>query len=257
MERRWAHGPHLDVEAEPWLATFPGLGSVSVAENGEVRVAADPGEAEQERAAALRWGWAEPLSLARQGYLLLNGTGMVSPDGSEALLLNGDPHDSAIAMIELVHHGWSVLGDRVTPTRWDQDRLVAHPRQAPVLVSRSRTAKAQWSGVPARRDSDALVTPVPRCADPTPLTTVIHLVSAKIAEPIELTPLTGLKRFEKATSLRFSGPLGDKHAISGGEPMAGDMRLANAVSSYLLGCSGSRIHEIRRALHPLMARVAA
>lgn len=260
VPRNHSHGPYLDTQEEPWEGSFPGIGRVTIDEGGGVSVYADPGEGHEEREQALRWGWAEPLSLTRQGFTILIGTGLVSVDGTEAMLLTGDPHDCALVMIELVRVGWQVLGDRITACRWEGAELVAYPRSAPVLVSRRRAKRAGWSGVPVRRGSDSIAVPVPRAQEPAVLRTVLGLRSAKDSDSIELTRVSGLQRFEQAASVWAGGALAseltDSADARSNALMARQMKLAQSINGYILGCSGSRSDEVRRALNPLVSAVS-
>ncbi len=141
----------LDRSGEPWVGTFPGLGSVRVWADGRVEadperdVEADPegaveagggepgpdggpghdgdradhGEPAELRRAALVHGWGEPLALARLGFRLAHGTAMVAPGADRCLLVSGDPHDAAIVVLGLAARGWQVLADRLTPVTID------------------------------------------------------------------------------------------------------------------------------------------
>lgn len=60
--RRWDTGPHLDSEAEPWRATFPGLSTVLVDETCALTI--EPDRQDDDIEDAPRWGWGNPVSLA-------------------------------------------------------------------------------------------------------------------------------------------------------------------------------------------------
>lgn len=257
MDRRWDNGPHIDSTGEPWRATFPGLGTVLVDDAGDLTIEPDqPGEQVE---AALRWGWGEALSLARRDYLLLTGSTVVTPDRERALLMVGDTHDVAILLLALASQGWAALADRVTPFRWDDDRLVAHPRQAPVVVSRRRARKAGWEGADIRQESDAVSVAVTRYTEPVPLGGIVQLRSAKSSEPIEQTRLAGMARLEGGATLRAPGVLSGRaggeetppdddpdsvRRMRAGEAMQSDLRLAQAAPILRLGFDSDRQDEV-------------
>ncbi len=93
------------------------------------------------REAALRYGWGEPLSLVRRGFRCAWGTGWCHRTGTAASSSTGRLHDVAIVLVELVALGWSVLGDRIVPTSWNDGELIAHHRDAPVLISQRRARR--------------------------------------------------------------------------------------------------------------------
>lgn len=215
-EQSW--GPSLDTDVEPWVARMPGLGAVLVAADGalEVRleddlpVALPDGEArvdtEEQKEAALRHGWGEPLSLARRGFRLAGGAGVVAPEGGACVILTGDPHDITAVLLELAHRGWRILADRITPVQWDGDQLIAHPRLAPLLAAKHRLAKSGDTGERVRADSDARTVDAAResCAHPV---TGILVVQQRRPDEEAFTPLTGHERFESAANLLVGGLL--------------------------------------------------
>lgn len=204
-------GPSLDRDAEIWVGTFPGLGSVRVHPDGTVEVAAavrpeDDRDTVEMRERALRFGWGEPLSFARRGFRLAHGAAVGPVAGDSCMLLLGDPHDVAIVLIELTLNGWGVLGDRPTPLAWDGQVLTAHPRSAPIVVSKRRAAKAELAGTQLRGDTDAVALDLPRINEPRHVAAV---VSMQIRKPDEdaFTPLSGHERFETAAGLFMRGAL--------------------------------------------------
>lgn len=161
-------------------------------------------QANRER--ALRFGWGEPLSFARRGLRCAGGAAVVPPTDDACLLLVGAPHDATNILIELTDRGWSVMGDRITPTEWQDAALVAHPRLAPLLASRPRAEKADLEGVPVRENTDSVLVDLPRTSESRPVIAVLTLQMRKPGEDA-LTVLTGHERFEAAASLMVGGAL--------------------------------------------------
>lgn len=160
------------------------------------------------RERALRYGWAEPLSLVRQGFQLFGGAGVVPPGGgSSCLMLHGDVHDTALVLLAFVSLGWSVLGDRFVPTRWQEGQLVAYPTDSPVLLSKRRAEKRGISGTKVRSHTDALEIDVPRSDSPADVAGVALLRIARPEDEV-LTVLTGHERFEPAVNYQVAGVLG-------------------------------------------------
>lgn len=202
--------PRLDRSVEPWLGTFPGLGSITVADDGSVTVEPDPDSDEVPALleAALRYGWAEGLSWTRRGFQLAAGAAVAPPGEGEplCLLLTGDPHDVVIVIADLVTRGWTVLGDRFTPVAWQGSLLVAHPREAPILMARRRATKLQVDGTPVRADTDCLIFEAPRQPYPAAVLAVAQVAMRRPQEdPLE--PLLGQQRFEAAAGLMMGGVL--------------------------------------------------
>lgn len=203
-------------QSGPWVGLFPGLGSVTVDEGGEVAVAPeegcgpDDGEDPALREAALRYGWGEALSFARRGFSLAHGAAICPPATTPAqpaetcLILTGDPHDAAIVILHLVGLGWTVMGDKYTPTLWEDGALVAHPRTAPVLVAARRLLKNEIEGVKVRAHTDARSVELPRTAESR---RVAGVVSLQMRKPDEAAfeVLTGHQRFEVAASIMGGG----------------------------------------------------
>ena len=214
-EQKW--GPSLDTDVEPWVARMPGLGTVLVAADGglEVRLEEDlplPGgelrvDSDEQKEAALRHGWGEPLSLARRGFRLAGGAGVVAPGDGPCLILAGDPHDAAAVLLALAHRGWRILADRVTPVEWVGDLLFAHPRQAPILAAKRRLAKSGDSGERVRADSDSRSVDLARESAAQPVAGIVVLQQRKPDEEV-LMPLAGHERFESAANLLVGGLLG-------------------------------------------------
>ena len=206
-----AYGPSLDRDTDVWLGTFPGLGAVRVNADGAITVdvanAADlPADECAARERALRFGWGEPLSFARRGFRCTGGAAAVPPLGGSCLLLHGEPHDTAIILLELARRGWTIMGDRFTPIEWHGDTLLAHAREAPILVSRRRAEKAGISGVSVREHSDALIVDLPRDPGSHKVEAVVLLQTRK-PEDVRLAPLMGHERFAAAANLTIGGAL--------------------------------------------------
>lgn len=201
--------PSLDRDSDVWVGTLPGLGSVRVHPDGAIEVTAadradDDADTVELRERALRLGWGEALSFARRGFRQSAGAAVGPVDGDTCMLLMGDAHDVAIVLIELVGHGWAVLGDRPTPLVWDSPTLTAHPRSAPVVVSKRRAAKADLEGTRLRGDTDAVALELPRITEPRRVAAIVAMQMRKPDE-VPLTPLAGHERFELAASLFMGG----------------------------------------------------
>ncbi len=125
---------------------------------------------------------------------------------SQCTLLAGDPHDVVIVIADLVDRGWTVMSDRYTPVRWEEDRLIAHPREAPILMASRRARKLDLAGTAVRDDTDAVAVEFPR---PTGSARVTAVVKVAMRRPHEaaLTPLAGQKKFESAAGLMLGGEL--------------------------------------------------
>lgn len=207
--------PTLDRSCEPWVGWFPGLGGITVAADGTVETTLDPQSDEDAtlRAQALRYGWGEGLSLVRRGFDLAGAVAAVPPQSAAAAgtdnvcqctLLAGDPHDVAIVIADLVDRGWTVMSDRYTPVRWEEDRLIAHPREAPILMASRRARKLNLAGTAVRDDTDAVAVEFPRHTGSARVTAVVKVTMRRPHEDA-LTPLTGQTKFESAAGLMLGG----------------------------------------------------
>lgn len=133
-------GPQLDRSGEPWIGTFPGLGTVRVHADGsyvvDVAPAGDAGARD-----ALEFGWAEPLSMTRRGLRLAHATTLLSPgadaypDPPGALMLSGRQQAVAEVAVCLADHGWRLIAHGFTPVE-TSGSLIAHPRRAPWVAPR-------------------------------------------------------------------------------------------------------------------------
>ncbi len=110
----------------------------------------------------------------------------------------------SIVLVELVAGGWSVLSDRLVPTMWVDGVLIAHPRDAPVLISQRRALRAELEGVPVRLHTDAVAVDVQRAAEPQP---ILAFVDAGIRRPDEpvMAQLNGHERFSAASLVMVGG----------------------------------------------------
>lgn len=216
-----AEAPTLDRSGEVWVGEFPGLGRVEVAPDGATSITVesappqidgeddhpDAGEDPELREAALRHGWAEGLSWARRGFRMAGGAAVCPPaDDLSCLVLSGDPHDVAIVLIQLVNQGWTVMGDKYTPTKWDDGVLVASARSAPVLISARRLAKASLEGTKVRAHTDSRAVELPRATGTRVVTAFCGLRMRKPDEDV-LEVLTGSERFEAAATTMTGGAL--------------------------------------------------
>lgn len=226
-----ATGVRLAREGLVWEGIFDGLGSVRVHPGGELDItvdgadALDPAELEQRRA-ALRWGWGEPLAWARRGCSVTVGTAIVAPGRRGALVVRGVVHDTAIVVAGLADRGWHVLAERIVPLRWSDDTAEVQPTDAPVLLARRRAEAMGLTGEPVRADTDALAVEVPRWSTPERLVGAVEVVMRRVGrERFEL--LEGHDRFEAASRLVTGGALApDGDPLTPSERMARDLRLA-------------------------------
>lgn len=230
--------PSLDRSADTWIGVLPGLGSVQIARDGSIEITVEPsapltgdddehpdaGEDAELREAALRHGWAEGLSWARRGYRLAAGAAVCAPDDEErCVVLAGDPHDSAIVLIQLVNRGWTVMGDKYTPTQWVDGTLMASSRSAPLLMSARRLAKAELEGVKVRGHTDARAVDLPRAEGTRQVAAFCSLRMRKPDEAV-LEVLAGAQRFEAAAGIMIGGALfpapasDDERSDDGAEP---------------------------------------
>lgn len=231
----------LNRDVEPWVGSFPGLGTVHVASDGsfEVSVVEDGAGAEDvaRRRRALTHGWAEPLSLARRGFVMINGAALVPPaaDGAGCLVVRGEHSELSRTAIALAQRGWSVLADRVTPATWEGQHLVAHPTSAPIVGHTRLAGLHGVGGDRVRVDSNVTTLNLARCAVGQP---VVAHVSVGFRRPKEqhLSVLSGHARFN-ATSVMLAGGVLSHHdstlapADRAKEAMAEQMRFASLPSA--------------------------
>lgn len=218
----------LECDSEVWTGYFPGLGSIAVDADGNIDVAAEPSSEEemQTRQRALRYGWAEGLSFVRRGFMLAAGAGVVHPGSGESMILTGDAHDVAVALVELSTRDWLTLSDRYTPVQWHGDQLFAYPREAPLLLATDLGQMQAVSGEPARTDTDALIVELPRATVPAVVTSVAS-IARRLQHDEVLSNLTGQNRFEAASQLILGGILAQ------GRMTQGEVRMAKAMSETL------------------------
>lgn len=202
--------PTLDATANAWVGVFPGLGSISVDDRGDV-VVSPYGDANDDptillqRERALLWGWAEPLSWLRRGYHLIDGIALGHPDEESCIVVSGDYHDSSRLVVNLIADGWLLISDRPSPYSWVGDDLIAAPREAPFLIARRRAIKAGLEHQSVRADSDSVEVQAPRL---TQERKVVAFVSVGARRPFEenLEMLSGHKAFRYATGLLLARP---------------------------------------------------
>lgn len=217
-------GITLDTSIEPWIGVFPGLGSVRVFADGTYDVApvqidvADPGaesEANQpgedlleERRRALTHGWAEPLSWARQGYVVAAGTTLVEPESGRAVLLVGRAKPQLVIVRSLIGAGWSVAADGLTPIDDSSGLPLAVPTSAPLLLPVGETRDSPQPLERARTDTDAVMVPVARVTAPVPLAAVLVCMDFNIGDKPEITPVTGVAKVSRILGALVGGALG-------------------------------------------------
>jgi hypothetical protein len=182
----------LDTSGEPWCGVVPGYGRVLVDAEGDVEVLLDAG-ADPAAAAALRWGWGEPLSFLRRGSTLLLGTTLADPAGRALLLtggLRGVPRLAAL----LVARGWVLMADGLAPVSFPQGDgpVLAQARQAPLLLHSRMRDQLGLPAVPLRSDPGVCRGErgaVPEV--PVPLDGVLRLETRGDAEREQVAPLQG------------------------------------------------------------------
>ncbi|MDP1820859.1 MAG: hypothetical protein Q8K58_13350 [Acidimicrobiales bacterium] len=197
-------GPQLDRDETTWTGSFAGLGTVAVALDGEVTAHPDGQDEDGSRAQALRHGWGGLLSWAGRGFALANAASLAI--GERGLLVTGEPDDVAATLLGLARHGFVVLSDRPSPTRWVGGSLVAYPRDAPILVPRRRAEQAGLTGTPVREGSTSVAVDLPRGVEPVPCASIAHVVRQRPDEEA-LDRLAGTRRFERAATLMLRGAL--------------------------------------------------
>lgn len=231
--------PQVDTSDEVWRATFPGLGELTVSVDGTVVTDPEPvlvpdppqpdqwwddvdesgcfpahWESTDRRAAALRWGWGEPLAQVRRGHRLTHAATMVDPDG-RALALRGSDHEIAIVAVGLLRAGWLLLADEPTVMQWQDDELIALPSQRPLVVAISLLKKTfpdglpdGWQGSPTRGSSNSVTLDVPRWTEPAPIAALVSAEASRGSEPTYWEAVRGHQKFMLAAGLFISyGPL--------------------------------------------------
>lgn len=233
--------PTLDRSCEPWVGVFPGLGRITVAVDGSVDVEPDPTGSEDHtlREQALRFGWAEGLSWARRGYQLASGSAVCPPGTGPAetgsvgcVLLTGDLHDVRMVLADLVKRSWRVMSDRITPTQWENGRLIAHPREAPILMARRHAAELEYASRRVRADTDACAVDLPRHTDREPVSAVVVIGSRRMDEAV-VEPMVGQQRFEYAAALMQGGVLALECAPGEPDDVTQEKLDAEAHAEYL------------------------
>jgi len=204
----------LRQHTEPWVATIAGLGSVQVHADGTVDVAVtpDPDEPDSLREAALHHGWGEPLALVRQGFRLLRGTALVTPDRPGCLVLTGLATNTDMVIAHLLAAGWRPLADGVIPVATDRDGAIgdrgvveALPRTAPLLLARRWARKAGLDATPVRNDTDTVAVNVDAVTAPQPVVAVAQ-VRAHRPNDDTVRGLTGFETFEQAAATLIANP---------------------------------------------------
>lgn len=219
----------LDRSGDVWEGTFPGVGSVRVWPDGRFEVdvtsSRDSEESHDHLHDALTFGWAEPLSLVRRGFLLVEGIAVSDPSTDRGLLVVGNMHDTAIVTLALASLGWRVLADRIVPVTFDDDGIRAHPRTAPMLATKRRTDLSGHSGHLVRAETTAVAVDVERLERPC---TVVAAVSAQVLRPDQalFDLITGHARFDIARDTLAKGVLMPPETTAQ-ESMARTLRLAS------------------------------
>lgn len=201
----------LDRSLDVWVGRFPGVGSIRIHVDGRTEIDVDSsldtdGSSDEDKRQALLFGWAEPLSLVRRGFVLVHGLAAHHPDRDAALLVGGDVHDTAVAAAGLARRGWSLMGDRVVPLVLEEHRILVHPRSAPIVMARARAEAAGLAYRRLREDSNAVAVDVRRHGVPS---TLAGIAFAGVRRPHEerMRPATGHGRFDIARRLMGTGAL--------------------------------------------------
>jgi hypothetical protein len=194
------------------------LGTVRVHVDGSFDVVAEPDHSVRAeeiglRQDALRYGWAEPLSLVRRGYRCAWGTALVSPAGDTCMVLQGGPHGVGLVFAELVGLGWHLVSDRIVPTDWVEGQLLAFPREAPALISRQRADIAGLDGAEVRAHTDAVAVEVARVSGPIPVSAFVSVDARRPGEPV-IESLSGHARFRAAAAVMLGGIMADERVGS-------------------------------------------
>ncbi len=222
----------LDRTGPVWRGTCAGLGSVAIGANGDVFTEAEGPDPLGQKARALHHGWGDLLSHARRGYSMALGAAVVPADSADhALLVCGDAPEVATVVIALSRHGWLLLSDRPTPTRWVDSRLIAHPRSAPLLIAKQRAVAAGFDGAAIRDQSNVVSVDLPRSVVPATVSRVVQVTRRRPSEDA-FTELTGHRKFERAASLMLGGALAP--VAESDEPAVSEhLRLADLPSAVL------------------------
>lgn len=212
----------LDRSSEPWVGSFPGLGSVAVYKDGSVETSVDPVPSRlgtqpspSEKDRALRFGWGEALSLVRQGYTCFRGSALVPADprtGCLLLVANcGDAPSLGAALLSL---GWLVMADALVPTRWDDVDILAVPRSAPMILPTEVAIRAGLRDSTVRAHSDSVAVATSDKWGPVRISGVV-LVEARGQDSKPARWLEGHERLVAATSILAGGVLGDGERAGG------------------------------------------
>jgi len=218
-------------DTEVWHGWFDGLGAVRVSPDGgfdiDVDLADGPGDDEQtQRAAALRWGWAEPLSWARQGFEVSLGTALRPAAADVAVLVRGHTHEVALIVGGLCLRGWAVVAEPVVPLRWHDHTVEVVPTDAPVLMARRQATRLGLESHAVRGDTDSVTVDLPRCTEPVDLAAVCHVEMRKTGDAV-LDVVAGHDRFEVVSGLVAGGVLAaEGTGVAPLDRMARDLRLA-------------------------------
>ncbi len=213
----------LDRDGDVWVGRFPGLGSVRVSPDGRIDVDVESEidinsgheldgaqslvlSVDDFKEQALRFGWGEPLSLVRRGFVLAEGVAVVPAGSDGCILIHGDAHDTAIVALELALRSWTILADRVVPLEFGETGVLAHPRSAPLLAARRRAETTEFVSHSVRRETNVVAVEVARALQPC---TVSALVSVRIRRPHEpvVDILTGHDRFDASRKTFLGGVL--------------------------------------------------
>lgn len=193
---------------EPWVGEFRGLGRVRVWADGRTEVTAEAGDKEPvaQREAALRHGWAEPLSWARRGFDLSGGVAMV--DGTRrAILIAGDIHDAGIVALGLAGRGWGLAAHRIVPLRFADSRVTVESHDAPFLTSERRATLNGRECRAVRSSSDSVeVLGLERVTGPVVLEGIAVVRPRRPSDEL-LIPRRGMLAMERMGQVLFGGRL--------------------------------------------------
>lgn len=223
-------GPSVSVDTEPWLLTFPGLGSATVAEDGTVTIDPEPsndGDDIDSKSQALLNCWAELISWSRKGFSLTRGSCLVPGATSDSgLLLLGGDHELPEVEFPLLNRGWHLVSDKPTPMSETESGLIAHPRAAPLIAAKRYRKQHDWVATALRPDSNAFGFEVPRVHTPITIRGICEVHTRRPNE-VALENVTGLERFSVGAHLAIGGMLSPvRDALEPDEAVAEHVRAA-------------------------------
>lgn len=198
----------LNRSAEPWVGRFPGLGWIEVHVDGDFRVHPEPSDLPDEarsRGRALTFGWAEPLSWARRGYVCAAGTALVDPASGRSVFTIGSGSHAQHVVASLATDGWLVVADALVPLSLEEGHWIATPRHSPLIGPQGRMAGIAAACVPARADTDAFTAEPVRVHAPTRVDAILQVLGFTQGDLPGVTPLRGIDKAGVVAAIPLSG----------------------------------------------------